>query len=394
MSTRIEGGTAPGFASLADVFSAAFTGHDDMGAALSVRVDGETVADLWSGPADARDRSPWTKDTTSVIFSCTKGLTSILAARLVQDGLLDYQAPVVAHWPEFAAAGKEGITVADLLAHRSGLSAPRDLLSVEDVVDWDVVTGLLAAQEPLWTPGEGHAYHALTHGWLAGEVIRRVTGRTVGQYFDEQIATPLHADAWIGLPHSARHRVAHLRVGASLTDFIARQAAARPAGEVDWPDRAITLGNAFPTALVDDERGFNDPRIQAAELPGAGGIASARALAAIWSSTVVETDGVRLLNADTVADAIRPQTEGDPVFGGQPPFPRWGMGFQLPSLAREYLGPASFGHDGAGGQVAFADVTHQVGFAFLTNLMEAGADHRATSITDELRRILRGSARA
>lgn len=392
MSTRIEGGTAPGFASLADVFADAFTGHDGMGAALSIRVAGDTVADLWGGTADARDHSPWTKDTTSVIFSCTKGLTSILAARLVQDGLLDHQDPVVAHWPEFAAAGKERITVADLLAHRSGLSAPRDVLSVEDVIDWDLVTGLLAAQEPLWTPGEGHAYHALTHGWLAGEVIRRVTGRRVGQYFDELVALPLRADAWIGLPHAARDQVAHLRAGASLTAFVARQAAARPARAVDWSDRAMTLGNAFPTALVDDERGFNDPRIQAAELPGAGGIASARALAAIWSSTVVETDGVRLLNADTVADAIRPQTEGNPVFGGQPPFPRWGMGFQLPSLAREYLGPASFGHDGAGGQVAFADVTHQVGFAFLTNLMEAGDDHRATSIVDQLRRILRRSA--
>lgn len=117
-----------------------------MGAALSVRVAGETVADLWAATADARDRSPWTKDTTSVIFSCTEGLTSILAARLVQDGLLGYQDPVVAHWPEFAAAGKEGTTVADLLDHRSGLSAPRALLSVEDVTDWDVVTGLPAAR--------------------------------------------------------------------------------------------------------------------------------------------------------------------------------------------------------------------------------------------------------
>ncbi|MFD6989921.1 serine hydrolase domain-containing protein [Streptomyces sp. NPDC059943] len=393
MTTRIEGSTAPGFASLADTFSAAFSGHDDMGAALSIRVAGETVVDLWGGTADARDNSSWKEDTTSVIFSCTKGLTSILAARLVQEGLLDYQAPVVAHWPEFAAAGKEGITVADLLAHRSGLSAPRDLLSVEDVIDWDTVTGLLAAQEPLWTPGEGHAYHALTHGWLAGEVIRRVTGRTVGRYFDELVAMPLHADAWIGLPHSAQPRVAHLRAGASLTALVAKQAAARPAGTVDWSDRALTLGNAFPTQLVDGERGFNDPRIQAAELPGAGGIASARALATIWSSTVVETDGVRLLDADTVGEAIRPQAEGNPVFGGPPPFSRWGMGFQLPSLAREYLGPASFGHDGAGGQVAFADVTHQVGFAFLTNLMEAGADHRATSIVDELRRLLRRSSR-
>ncbi|AXG82895.1 class A beta-lactamase-related serine hydrolase [Streptomyces paludis] len=364
-----------------------------MGAALCVRVAGETVADLWGGTADARDRSPWTKDTTSVIFSCTKGLVSLLAARLVQDGLLDWRTPVAAHWPEFAAAGKERITVADLLAHRSGLSAPRALLTVEEAIDWDTVTGLLAAQEPLWPPGEGHAYHALTHGWLAGEVIRRVTGRTVGQYFDDLIATPLHADAWIGLPHPVRRQVAHLRAGPSLTALVAQQAAARPAGEVDWSDRAMTLGKAFPAELVADEGGFNDPRIQAAELPGAGGIASARALAAIWSATVVETDGVRLLEAGTVDDAIRPQTEGTPVFGGPPPYPRWGMGFQLPSLAREYLGPASFGHDGAGGQVAFADVTHQVGFAFLTNLMEAGTDHRATALVDELRRILRDRPR-
>jgi len=389
MSNRIEGSTAPGFASLADVFSAAFAGHDAMGAALSVRVAGETVVDLWGGTADPRDGLPWTRDTTSVIFSCTKGLVSILAARLVQDGLLDYQAPVATYWPEFAAEGKERITVADLLAHRSGLSAPRDLLNVEDIIDWDVVTGRLAAQRPLWTTGQGHAYHALTHGWLAGEVIRRVTGQTVGQYFDELIAAPLRADAWIGLPREARYRVAHLRAGASLTELVAQQAASRVADEVDWSERAMTLGNAFPPELVDASGGFNDPRVQAAEVPGAGGIASARALASIWSSTVVETGGVRLLEADTVADAIRPQTEGTPLFGGQPPFPRWGMGFQLPSLAREFLGAASFGHDGAGGQVAFADATHQVGFAFLTNLMEAGPDRRATAIVDELRRVLR-----
>lgn len=200
MSTRIEGSTAPGFAPLAEAFSTAFTGHDAMGAALCVRLAGETVVDLWGGIADPRDRSPWTKDTTSVIFSCTKGLVSILAARLVQDGLLDYRTPVATYWPEFAAEGKEEITVADLLAHRSGLSAPRDLLNVEDVIDWDVVTGRLAAQQPLWTTSQGHAYHALTHGWLAGEVIRRITGKTVGQYFDELIAAPLQADAWIGLP--------------------------------------------------------------------------------------------------------------------------------------------------------------------------------------------------
>lgn len=390
MNASVNGRTAPGFERVAEAFAATFARHDDMGAALSVRVAGETVLDLWGGSADVRGHTPWTQDTVSVIFSCTKGLTSILAARLVEEGRLGYETPVAVYWPEFAAAGKETVTVRDLLAHRSGLSAPRDTLTVKDAIDRDRMTGLLAAQEPLWPVGEGHAYHALTHGWLIGEVVRRVTGMTAGQYFEELIATPLRADAWIGLPPAARHRVAHMRAGQTLTAFVAQQAAARPSGETDWSERALTLGNAFPAELVDEsDGGFNDARVQAAELPGAGGIASARALASIWSSTVVATDGVRLLHPDTVADAVRPQTEGPPVFGGQPPFPRWGMGFQLPSLAREYLGPTSFGHDGAGGQVAFADSAHQVGFAYLTNIMEAGTDTRATCVIDELRRTLR-----
>ncbi|MEW1648683.1 serine hydrolase domain-containing protein [Streptomyces sp. NPDC091219] len=389
MNASVDGFTAPGFEHVAEAFATSFAHHHAMGAALCVRVAGETVLDLWGGTADERTHSPWTKDTISVIFSCTKGLVSILAARLAEEGRLDYETPVATYWPEFAKSGKATITVRDLLAHRSGLSAPREDLTFEDAVDWNMVTGRLARQEPLWPVGDGHAYHALTHGWLIGEVIRRVTGVTVGQYFQELIATPLHADAWIGLPPAARHRVAHLRAGRTLTDLVARQAAARSSGEIDWPERALTLGNAFPPELVTEEGGFNDPRAHAAELPGAGGIASARALAAIWSSTVVDTDGVRLLKPGTVADAVRPQAEGTPVFGGQAPLPRWGTGFQLPSLAREYLGPASFGHDGAGGQVAFADTTHQVGFAYLTNVMEAGTDQRATSVIDALRRTLR-----
>lgn len=389
MTAHVDGFTAPGFERVAETFATTLTRPESAGAALSVRVAGETVLDLWGGTADRRDRTPWTKDTVSVIFSCTKGLTSILAARLVQEGRLDREAPVAAYWPAFAAAGKETITVGDLLAHRAGLPAPRDALTLEDCLDWDAMTGRLAAQEPLWPAGEGHAYHALTHGWLIGEVIRRVTGTTAGRYFAELVATPLGADAWIGLPPAARHRVAHLHAGRSLTAFVTRQAAARPAGSIDWPERALTLGGAFPPTLVADGGGFNDPRVQAAELPGAGAVASARALASIWSATVVETDGVRLLHPDTVADAVRPRTEGTPVFGGPPPFPRWGAGFQLPSLAREYLGPASFGHDGAGGQVAFADTTHRAGFAYLTNVMEAGTDTRATSVVDELRRTLR-----
>lgn len=388
MSAPIDGFVAAGFESVAGAFSRVFDGNSDTGAALAIRVGGETVVDLWGGVADERDRTPWQRHTTSVIFSCTKGLSSILAARLVQDGLLDYDAPVVEYWPEFGAAGKEDTKVKHLLSHQSGISAPRADLSVEEVIDWDRVVSRLAEQAPLWPAGTGYQYHALTHGWLIGEVIRRITGASIGGYFRDLVAGPLHADAWIGLPANEQHRVAHMQAGSTLTALVAQQAAARREGQIDWPDRAMTLGGAFPPELVATHAGFNDPRVRAAEIPGAGGVASARALASIWSATVVDTEGVRLLDDRITSIATRPQTEGVPVFGAPAPHPRWGMGFQIPSLAREYLGSASFGHDGAGGQVAFADATHKVGFAFLTNMMEAINDERGTGIVNALRETL------
>ena len=388
MTATIHGEVAPGFEAVREAFAASFEGKPDMGAALAVRRHGHPVVDLWGGVADERTRRPWDADTVGVTFSCTKGLVSILAARLVQEGRLDYWAPVTDYWPEFAAAGKGAVRVRELLSHRSGLSAPRDVLSIDDVVDWDVVTSALAAQEPLWEPDSAYAYHALTHGWLVGEVIRRVTGLTVGQYFLRTVAEPLGAEAWIGLPSTQHSRVAHLQVGPSLAALTAQQSAARIPGQVDWSDRAMTLGGAFAPELVGVDSGFNDPRVQSAEIPGAGGIATARALAAIWSATVVETDGVRLLDDATLAQATTVQTEGSPVWDVPGPWPRWGMGFQLDSEPRRYLTARGFGHDGAGGQSAFADPELGVGFAFLTNQMEAIDDHRATRIIDALRGAL------
>jgi CubicO group peptidase (beta-lactamase class C family) len=382
-----HGMTAPGFEAVRDAFAAGFEGKPDMGAALAVRYRGELVVDLWGGDRDERTGEPWLENTPSVIFSCTKGLTALLAARLVQDGRLDYQAPVAQYWPEFAAAGKEGVRVKDLLAHRSGISAPREPLSTAQVLDWDVVVAQLAAQEPLWQPDSGYAYHAITHGWLAGEVIRRITGLSVGAYF-AQLIEPLHADAWIGIPAGVHDRVAHLQVGATLSALIDQQAAARTPGVTDWSEVAMTLGGAFTPELVTDDGGFNDPAVQAAEIPGAGGIATARALATIWSSTVAETEGVRLLGDDVLATGTVVQSEGPPVWNVPGPWPRWGMGFQLDSEARRFLTSASFGHDGAGGQSAFADPTHEIGFAYLTNQMEAIDDQRATSVIDALRESL------
>lgn len=387
-TVAVQGDVASGFEPVAAAFAAGFDGHPAMGAALAVRHEGETVVDLWGGVADERTGAPWHDDTLGVIFSCTKGLTSILAARLVQEGRLDYGARVADYWPEFAAEGKGDVRVSELLAHRAGLSAPRVDLTTAGLGDGEAVAATLAAQAPLWTPGTGYAYHPITHGWLIGEVIRRITGMSVGQYFSHVVAGPLAADAWIGLPSSLDHRVAHLQVGATLAALTADLAAARTPGVVDWPGRAMTLGGALPPELAGPGTGWNDPAVRAAEIAGAGGIATARALAAIWSATIVETDGVRLLDDDVLAAATVPQSEGAPVFPTPGPWPRWGMGFQLDSEPRRYLTPRGFGHDGAGGQSAFADPGAGVGFAFVTNQMEAGDDVRATRIIDALRGVL------
>jgi len=377
----IDGRADARFDRVVDAFGSAFDGHPDMGAALAVRVDGQPVVDVWAGVADAATGAPWREDTVSVVFSCTKGLMSILAARAVERGDLRYADPVVGLWPEFGVGGKQGTTVADLLAHRAGLSAPRVDLSEDDIVDWARVTEVLAGQEPLWTPGDEYGYHAITHGWLIGEVLRRRTGRSVGDLFRDEVAGPLGADAWIGLPAAIEPRVAPMRIGASLTT--ATEEMLRPEGGRSWPARAMTLGGALPAALVGDGIGFNSPRVRAAEIPGAGGVASARALAAIWSATVTPTDGVRLLGDEVREAATVPVSAGRPFFEAAPPWPRWGMGFQLDSEARRYLSPDGFGHDGAGGQVAFADPGRRVGFSFVTNLMEAG-DDRGTRIVAAL----------
>lgn len=382
MTPRISGTVNPGFEPVGDAFRTALL-DENMGAALCVYRHGVKVIDLWGGVADQRDGRGWTEDTISVIFSCTKGLMSILAAQLVEAGRLDYEAPVATYWPEFAASGKGDIRVRHVLNHQSGLSAPRYDLRLDDILDWPTVTGLLAAQRPLWEPGTGYAYHAITHGWLMGEVIRRITGQPVSVAFRQMIAAPLAASAWIGLPAEEHRRVAHLVVGSSLSGAAAPTSGPEP----DWLQRAMTLGGALPPALVQPEGGFNDPRLWAAEIPGAGGIASAQALAKIWSATVWPTDGVKLLRSETVKHATEQQTAGRPVFAVEPPWPRWGMGFQLDSEARRYLTPSGFGHDGAGGQVAFAEPELGLGFAFTTNRMEGAGDARATSIVDALRAL-------
>ncbi len=356
-----------------------------MGAALCMLIDGEVVLDLWGGSADARNKRPWLANTPTVVFSCTKGLVSILAAHLVQEGRLAFDDLVSRHWPAFAENGKQNTTIAHLLAHRAGLPAPREPFSKTDMIDWNRATDLLAAQAPFWEPGSDYAYHAITHGWLIGEVIRRVTGKSVGAYFAELVSDPLAVDCWIGLPADRQNDVAYVTVSQELDEHWQMEGR-KP--EPNWPLKALSLGGALPATLAAPESGFNDPEIRAAEIPGAGGIASARALATIWSSVVTPTHGLQLLNQDMIRAVTAPQSEGIPFFGGPPPFSRFGMGVQLDSDARHYIDAYGFGHGGAGGQLAFADPNRRLGFAYVTNWMGGPEDRRSTDIVDALRGVV------
>lgn len=377
----MSGAVAKGFEGVATAFERAVAASPRGGAALSIRVEGRTVVNLAGGTAVGG--APWTPSTPTVLFSCSKGLLTLAMARLVEDGRLDLDAPVADYWPEFARAGKARVTVRCLMSHRAGLSFSRRDLTKADVLDWDRMASTLAAQEPLWEPGSGWAYHALTFGWLVGEIARRATGLPLREAFATLVSGPLGADAWFGVPVARERDVPAIAPMPPTAALMLRA----------WPGasgmrRALTLGGAFPLSLVGKGTGFNDPDIRRAEVPGAGAIGTAAALADIWSSAVVDSPHTRALDPRVAADMSAAQTSGAPVWGMRGlPSPRWGTGFLVDSPARPLLSPASFGHDGAGGQLAFADPTYGVGFGFVTNDMR-GDDRRALGILDALRTAL------
>src|SRR3954453_16721685 len=206
----IEGEIAPGFEAVREAFENNFKEHGDVGAAVSVYVKGAKVVDLWGGVAGPKAARPWDEGTTALVFSTTKGIPAILAHLLAQRGVIDLDAPVVQYWPEFAAEGKEGTTVRMLLAHRAGLPTLDGRTPPDEAYVWATVTERLARQRPAWEPGTRHGYHAVTYGWLVGEVIRRATGKPIGQVLAEEISGPLGLDTWIGLPEAEQARVSRL----------------------------------------------------------------------------------------------------------------------------------------------------------------------------------------
>lgn len=365
--TNFDGTFDSAFEPVVELFKQQGETHPLGGSSLAIFKDGLQVVNVWQG--EATPSKPWTADTTSVIFSCTKGLASILAHRLVQEGKLDLEQKVSHYWPEFAEGGKQDIPVKWLLQHKAGLSATRSDLTIDQITDGHTLEDELAKQVPLWKPGTAHGYHALTFGTLVGKLVHNITGMTLGKYFQQLIAEPLKVNAWIGLPVDKFRNLAPL-----LSDGKREPTNAEPESDLYWLARSMTFGTALDHQVESFETGFNNPKLITAELPGAGGVSNAYALAKIYSAVATETEGIRLLNDDTLRSAVVPQSTGPMQFESQTgPFPAWGNGFMLDvSGFKGMLGSSSFGHDGLGGQNAFGDFEHRISFAYTTSYLMAG----------------------
>lgn len=386
----IEGVAAPEFAPVREAFTANFTDRGDQGAAVCVYRDGIPVVDLWGGLADPPSDQPYAADTLQLVFSTTKGATAVCANLLIERGLLDPSAPVAEYWPEFAAAGKGGIPVEWLLTHQSGLAAIDATLTLSEALAWDPIVDALADQKPLWDPGTAHGYHALTFGWLVGEVVRRVSGMSIGSFFAREVAEPLDLEFWIGLPPSEEHRVAPLTM---TLDYIADMDPAQLAtmATTFGPDglgtRALFLNGTFGD-FVEGGGPFNLPALHAAEVPAANGITTARSLARFYAGLIGEVDGVRILQPETVADMSRSRTTGtDLVLGGESKF---GLGMMCDSPFTPLLGPGGFGHFGAGGSVGFAHPESGITFGYVMNQMRlsVAGDDRTTFLIDAVRQSI------
>ncbi len=383
---RLNGWVAPGFDAVRDAFEANFEAGREVGAAFAACHHGEVVVDLWGGVADNRTDKPWAEDTMVLVYSTTKGATAICANRLIQEGRLDPDAPVATYWPEFAAAGKESVTVADLLAHRAGLAWVDGTMTFEEMAAWDPVAAALAAQAPSWVPGTAHGYHATTFGWLVGELIARVSGRSVGTYLREEIAGPLGADFYIGLPPALEPRVARLvtfdeslAAGASIFEDTGGAVQFAQVAEYFGPDGPLLKALNAPGGALSDLSVWHTEALHQAEVPAANGICDARSLARLYASTVSDVvtpsgEKLRVLSPEQVDRAVRPQTEGpDRVLLGLDL--QWGLGFMLNRglIGLAGLGgPRSFGHFGMGGSAGWADPDAQLAMGYVMNRMVVG----------------------
>lgn len=385
--TEIHGTVEPGFEKVQAAFQKNFDEGKEIGAAFAAYHRGKKVVDLWGGIADPDTGAPWNEDTIILVFSTTKGATAICANKLAQEGKLDVDAPVVDYWPEFGANGKQDVPVSYLLSHQSGLAWIDGEMTTEEALSWDPVVTALAAQTPSWEPGSQHGYHATTYGWLVGEVIRRITGKSVGTYFREAIADPLDLDFWIGLPESEDSRVAMLTsmIPVQVTVEQLRDPGDDPIAQMiaAFLGPETMLGRALfaPGGALTDQAVWNSRAMRAAEVPAANGVGDARSLARMYAACVGEVDGVRLLTTEQVKRATTQQTSG-PNKVLMDMDVQFGLGFMVTSSLMTLGGPNSFGHFGAGGSVGWADPDADFGFGYVMNRMDLGlaGDPRSYSL--------------
>lgn len=383
----VHGTVAEGFEPVRDAFAGNFELLGDRGAAVAVYRDGHRVVDLWGGSRDVDGDTPWEHGTAQIVRSATKGVAAAVLLLLHQRGELDLDAPVGDHWPEYKAAGKERTLVRQLLAHSAGVPVLDRPLTPAEAADPDLGAAAVAAQAPVWEPGTDHGYHAQTYSWLTGELVRRVTGRTVGEWIADEIAGPLGAGLWLGLPEAEQARVG--RVGPVPAPESAGALRTRP-------KRAVSEAYADPGSLtrrafgaIDPLPDENDPAYRAAALPASNGIATADGLARFYAALIGDVDGGRrLFTPETVELARGEQSAGpDRVLVVAT---RFGLGYMLHGSASPLLSPGSFGHPGRGGALAFADPESGIAFGYVTNGFRKSvtADPRAQALVRAVRTAL------
>jgi CubicO group peptidase (beta-lactamase class C family) len=363
---EVEGEYEERFAGVAETLAQNVDEGLDIGASVAVVLNGEPVVDIWCGHQDGERTRRWERDTIVNVFSTTKTMVALCALMLADQGELDLHAPVADYWPEFAAAGKEAVEVRHLLGHTAGLSGWDQRLEPEDLGDWERCTTLLAEQAPWWPPGSQSGYHAVTQGYLVGEVIRRVTGQSPGRFFKEAVADPLGAEFHIGVPPEAEERVAALipHPPANLRDS-------------GMPEIGIrTLSNPPITGEVTAHRWW-----QRAEIPAANGHGNARSVAAVQSLVACggEARGTSLLSEEGVQAIFEEQSNGRDLVLDVPL--RFGMGYGLASETLP-MGPRSCAWGGYGGSLVFNDLDARITVAYVMNRMESGliGDRRGAAI--------------
>jgi CubicO group peptidase (beta-lactamase class C family) len=375
-TTEVTGSIEPGFEGVREAFEANFERGLEVGAGLCVHVDGHKVVDLHAGAFDEGGTRPYGPDTLQFVFSSTKGAAAACAHLLAQRGLLDFDEPVATYWPEFAQAGKGSMPVRFLLSHQAGLPAVDRTLTTDEFLAWDPIVAALAEQAPLWEPGTAHGYHAVSYGYLVGEVVRRISGRSLGTFFAEEIARPLGLEFYIGLPGELEPRVSPIVAG-SIFSAVAGggdNGGGGGGGGFDYSKtllaRALNLAGA-----IRDLDWMNLPKWHAAEMPAANGITNAVSLSRLYAGLTGTVEGgpaEPLLTKEEIEKARTVLTFGeDKVFAsvGMPMSQKIGLGYWVASPYALYGGEGAFGHSGAGGSYGFADPERKLAVGYVMNKM-------------------------